>query len=329
MVRIAINGFGRIGRAVFKIALEKGLNVVAINDLTSVDNLAYLLKYDTVYGRYEKKVSVKGNNLVVDGKKIPVFSETNPENLPWKKLKVDIVAECTGFFTDREGAQKHLKAGAKRVLISAPAKNPDITVVKGVNDHKLKRQKIVSNASCTTNCFAPMVKVLDDNFGIRKGFMTTVHAYTGNQRILDGPHKKWRRGRAAAMSIVPTTTGAAKAVCEVLPEMKGKLDAIAMRVPVADGSIVDFVAELEESVTAEEVNKAFLKASKGKMKGIIEYTEEEIVSSDIIGNPHSCIIDGLSTRANGNLVKVLGWYDNEYGYSCRMVDVLKIMAKNL
>lgn len=329
MVRIAINGFGRIGRAVFKIALEKGLNVVAINDLTSVDNLAYLLKYDTVYGRYEKNVSVKGNNLVVDGKKIPVFSETNPENLPWKKLKVDIVAECTGFFTDREGAQKHLKAGAKRVLISAPAKNPDITVVKGVNDHKLKRQKIVSNASCTTNCFAPMVKVLDDNFGIRKGFMTTVHAYTGNQRILDGPHKKWRRGRAAAMSIVPTTTGAAKAVCEVLPEMKGKLDAIAMRVPVADGSIVDFVAELEESVTAEEVNKAFLKASKGKMKGIIEYTEEEIVSSDIIGNPHSCIIDGLSTRANGNLVKVLGWYDNEYGYSCRMVDVLKIMAKNL
>jgi len=274
-------------------------------------------------------VSVKGNNLVVDGKKIPVFSETNPENLPWKKLKVDIVAECTGFFTDREGAQKHLKAGAKRVLISAPAKNPDITVVKGVNDHKLKRQKIVSNASCTTNCFAPMVKVLDDNFGIRRGFMTTVHAYTGNQRILDGPHKKWRRGRAAAMSIVPTTTGAAKAVCEVLPEMKGKLDAIAMRVPVADGSIVDFVAELEESVTAEEVNKAFLKASKGKMKGIIEYTEEEIVSSDIIGNPHSCIIDGLSTRANGNLVKVLGWYDNEYGYSCRMVDVLKIMAKNL
>ena len=329
MVRVAINGFGRIGRAVFKIALEKGLNVVAINDLTSVDNLAYLLKYDTVYRRYDRKVEAKGKNLVVDGKKIPVFSEMHPENLPWKKLKVDIVAECTGFFAYREGASKHLKAGAKRVLISAPAKDPDITVVKGVNDHKLKRQKIVSNASCTTNCFAPMVKVLNDNFGIRKGFMTTVHAYTGNQRILDGPHKKWRRGRAAAMSIVPTTTGAAKAVCEVLPEMKGKLDAIAMRVPVADGSIVDFVAELNESVTSEEVNKTFMKASKGKMKGVMKYTEEEIVSSDIIGNPHSCIIDGLSTRANGNMVKVLGWYDNEYGYSNRMVDVLKIMAKHL
>ena len=329
MVRIAINGFGRIGRAVFKIALEKGLNIVAINDLTSVDNLAYLLKYDTVYRRYDRKVEAKGKNLVVNGKKIPVFGETNPENLPWKKLKVDIVAECTGFFAYREGASKHLKAGSKRVLISAPAKDPDITVVKGVNDYKLKRQKIVSNASCTTNCFAPIVKVPNDNFGIRKGFMTTVHAYTGDQRILDGPHKKWRRGRAAAMSIVPTTTGAAKAVCEVLPEMKGKLDAIAMRVPVADGSIVDFVAETDESVTAEEINKTFMKASKGKMKGIMEYMEEEIVSSDIIGNPHSCIIDGLSTRVNGNMVKVLGWYDNEYGYSNRMVDILKTMAKYL
>ncbi|UCG95366.1 MAG: type I glyceraldehyde-3-phosphate dehydrogenase [archaeon] len=329
MVRVAINGFGRIGRAVFKLALERGLKVVAINDLTDVRNLAYLLKYDTVYGRYGKKVSARGKELVVAGKQYPVFSERDPENLPWKKLKVDIVVESTGFFTDREGASKHLKAGAKRVLISAPAKNPDITVVKGVNDGKLKGQKIVSNASCTTNCFAPMVKVLDDAFGIRKGFMTTAHAYTSTQRILDGPSHKFRRGRTAAVSIVPTTTGAAKAVIEVLPKMKGKLDAMAIRVPVPVGSITDFTADLKKSVTVGQVNKAFKKAARGKMKGVLEYSEDELVSPDIIGNSHSCIIDGLSTKANGKMVKVLGWYDNEYGYASRMTDVIKLMARKL
>lgn len=329
MVRIAINGFGRIGRAVFKLAIENRMHVVAINDLTNLDNLIYLLKYDTVYRKYKKRVFAHGKNLVVGDREIKVFREMHPEELPWKKLKVDVAVECTGFFTKRDGAKKHLKAGAKRVLISAPAKVPDITVVKGVNDNRLRRHKIVSNASCTTNCFAPMVKVLDDAFGIRKGFMTTVHAYTGNQRILDGPHKKWRRGRAAAMSMIPTTTGAAKAVIEVMPHMKGKLDAMAIRVPVVDGSIVDFVAELNKSVTANEVKRAFKKASKGKMKSILEYSEDEIVSTDVIGNSHSCIIDGLSTKANGNMVNVLGWYDNEYGYSCRMIDILKIMARNL
>lgn len=329
MVRVAINGFGRIGRAVFKLALEKGVKVVAINDLTDVKNLAYLLKYDTVFGRYGKKVSTRGKNLVVAGSSYPVFSERDPENLPWKKMKVDIVVESTGFFTDRPGASKHLKAGAKRVLISAPAKDPDITVVKGVNDGRLGKQKIVSNASCTTNCFAPMVKILDDSFGINKGFMTTIHAYTSTQKILDGPSKKWRRGRAAAMSVFPTTTGAAKAVIEVLPRMKGKLDAMAIRVPVVDGSLVDFTAVLKKSVTVDQVNNAFKRAAGGKLRGVLEYSSEELVSPDIIGNPHSCIIDGLSTRANGNVVKVLGWYDNEYGYSNRMVDILKKMARKL
>ncbi len=329
MVRIAINGFGRIGRAVFKLALEKGVKVVAINDLTGVENLAYLLKYDTVYGRYGRRVSTRSKRLVVDGRSYPVYSEKDPEKLPWKKMKAGIVVECTGFFTDRAGASKHLKAGARRVLISAPAKNPDITVVKGVNDSRLKNQKIVSNASCTTNCFAPIVKVLDEAFGVDRGLMTTIHAYTSNQRILDGPSKKWRRGRAAAMSVVPTTTGAAKATCEVLPKMKGRLDAMAMRVPVADGSVVDFTVNLKKSVTAEQVNTAFRKASKGKMKGVMEYTEEELVSADIIGNPHSCVIDGLSTTASGKMAKILGWYDNEYGYSNRMIDIVKKMARNL
>jgi len=329
MVRIAINGFGRIGRAVFKIALERGIKIVAINDLTSLDNLAYLLKYDTVYRKYDKDVGTKGKDLVVSGKKFHVFNEMHPEKLPWKRLKIDVAVECTGFFTHREGAMNHIKAGAKRVLISAPAKDPDITIVKGVNENKLRRHRIVSNASCTTNCFAPMVKVLDDSFGIRKGFMTTVHAYTGNQKVLDSPHKKFRRGRAAAMSTIPTTTGAAKSVVDVIPEMKGRLDAMALRVPVADGSLVDFTAELNKNATADRVNRAFIKASKGRMKSVIEYTEDEIVSADIIGNSHSCILDGLMTRANGNLVKVLGWYDNEYGYSSRMVDIIRLMSKNL
>ncbi len=329
MVKVAINGFGRIGRAVFKIAIERKNKIVAINDLTDVKNLAYLLKYDSVYGVYDKKISTSGKNLVVDGKKIPVFSEKNPEKLPWKNLKVDVVVESTGFFRDRQGASKHLKAGAKRVLISAPSNDADITVVKGVNDSKIKNQKIISNASCTTNCFAPMVKVLNDSFGIRKGFMTTTHAYTGTQRILDGPHKKWRRGRAAAESIIPTTTGAAKAVIEVLPEMKGKLNAMAMRVPIPDGSVVDFTVLLKKKVTEKEVNHVFRKASKGRMKGILDYTEDEIVSSDIVGNSNSCTIDGLSTMVNGNMVKILGWYDNEYGYSCRMVDIIEKISKKL
>lgn len=329
MVRIAINGFGRIGHAVFKLALDRGISVVAINDLGDTKNLAYLLKYDTVYRAYGRKVSARGNNLVVDGKEYPVYKERDPEKLPWGKLKVDIVVESTGFFTDREGAMKHIKAGAKRVLISAPAKNPDFTVVMGVNDNQLKDQKIVSNASCTTNCFAPMVKVLEESFGIQRGLMTTAHAYTSTQRTLDGPSDKFRRGRAAAMSIIPTSTGAAKAICDVIPKMKGKLDAIALRVPVIDGSITDFTALLKKNATKEQVNGAFRKAASGSLKGILHYSEEELVSSDIIGNSHSCIIDGLCTMGVGNVVKVLGWYDNEYGYSNRMVDVLKKMAKNL
>jgi len=322
--KIAINGFGRIGRIVFKVAIEKGFDVVAINDLVDTKTLAYLLKYDSVYGNYDKKVEEVGDYLKVDNQKIKVLNEKDPENLPWKELGVDIVVESTGLFTERKGAEKHLKAGAKKVVISAPAKNPDITVVLGVNDDELKKEhKIISNASCTTNCLAPVVKVLNDKFGIEKGLMTTIHAYTGGQGLVDSPNKKMRRGRAAAMNMVPTSTGASKAVGEVLPELKGKLDGLAIRVPTITGSIVDFVAELKQDVKEENINEELKKQSKGKLKGILEYTEDEIVSSDVIKNSHSSIVDGLSTQVIGNTVKVLAWYDNEYGYSCRMVDLLK------
>jgi len=330
-MRIAINGFGRIGRSVFKLALENKIDVVAINDLTSPDLLAHLLKWDSVYGKYEKKIKAKKNSLIVDDKEIIIFSEKDPSRLPWKKLDIDTVVESTGFFRDREGASKHLRAGAKKVLISAPAKDPDITVVMGVNEDKLrKNHNIISNASCTTNCLAPVVKILNDAFKIRSGFMTTVHAYTNDQRVLDSPHKDFRRARACAVSIIPTTTGAAKSVVDVIPELKNRLDGLAMRVPVADGSVVDLAVNVKMPVTVEKVNGIFKKYAKGKMKGILEYTEEPLVSRDIIGNPHSAIIDGLSTRVvEKDFIKVLAWYDNEYGYSNRMIDILKIIGKFL
>ncbi|HLD55551.1 MAG TPA: type I glyceraldehyde-3-phosphate dehydrogenase [Candidatus Nanoarchaeia archaeon] len=323
MVRIAINGFGRIGRAVFRRAIEKNLNVVAINDVHDVHNVANLLRFDSVYGRYNKKVKVVGNYLKIDGKMILVTSDRDPEKLPWKKLGVDVVIEATGVFANREGASKHLIAGAKKVIITASAKDVDSTIVIGVNDKVLKKEhKIISMASCTTNCAAPIVKVLDDKFGLVKGYITTVHAYTSDQALLDSPHKDWRRGRAAAINLVPTTTGAAKAVCIVIPSLKGKLDGIAIRAPVACGSITDFALVLKKSVTVEEVNNAVKDASK-KISEVLEYSEEELVSTDIIGNTHSTIFDSKLTRVNGNLVKVFSWYDNEYGYSCRIVDLLK------
>ena len=331
MVRVAINGFGRIGRLVFRAGMKrKGIEFVAINDLTDAKTLAYLLKYDSVHGILDADIKAKGNSIVVNGKEIKIFSEKEPENLPWKKLKIDVVVESTGIFITKEGAEKHLKAGAKKVLISAPAKgdNPIKTIVMGVNekDYDRKKDDIISLASCTTNCLAPVVKVLNDNFGIEKGFMTTVHAYTNDQKILDLPHKDLRRARAAAMSIIPTTTGAAKAVTLTIPELKGKLDGMAMRVPVADGSITDFVAVLKKEATAEEINKLFRSASEKSLKGILQYTEEPIVSIDIVGNPHSAIFDSELTKTSGNLVKVVAWYDNEWGYSNRMVDFIKMIV---
>ncbi|MBD3304428.1 type I glyceraldehyde-3-phosphate dehydrogenase [Candidatus Woesearchaeota archaeon] len=326
MANYAINGFGRIGRQVFQIAVQQKLNIVAINDLTDTKTLAHLLKYDSVYGKYPGKVSYDQDHLIINNKKIKVYAEKDPAKLPWKRLKVDVVAECTGAFTDRQGAGKHLKAGAKKVLISAPAKQPDVTVVLGVNFDKYnkKKHKIISNASCTTNCIAPIVKVLNDAFGIESGFMTTVHAYTASQKLVDGPHKKdIRRGRAAAVNIVPTTTGATKAVTETIPELDKKLDGMAIRVPVVCGSICQFSAVLKKNATAEQVNSAFKKAAQ-KIKGILEYSEEPLVSTDIIQNPHSCIFDSLSTQTVGKKqVNVCGWYDNEWGYSARMVDLMK------
>ncbi|MBM3234064.1 type I glyceraldehyde-3-phosphate dehydrogenase [Candidatus Pacearchaeota archaeon] len=325
-MKTAINGFGRIGRAFFKIALEKGIDIVAINDLTSPDVLTYLLKYDSVYGNYRKKVESGKGFIKVDNKKIMVFSEKEPGKLPWKKLGVDIVIESTGIFTDREGASKHIKAGAKKVIITAPAKNPDITIVPGVNNNILKKEhKIISMASCTTNCLAPIAKVLNDNFKIKKAFMTTAHAYTNDQEILDVPHKKLRRGRAAAINIIPTSSGATTSVADVIPELKGKMDGLALRVPVSCGSIVDFVAELDKKASVKEINAALKKAAEGNLKGILQYTEDAIVSSDVIGNPSSSVVDGALTQSIGNLVKVLSWYDNEYGYSCRLADMIKLL----
>lgn len=332
MVRVAINGFGRIGRQVFQIALDtKGIEIVAINDLTDPRTLAQLIKFDSVYGSFGKKVACDEHNIIVDGKKYPCFAEKDPEHLPWKRLRVDVVAECTGFFTDRDGASKHLKAGAKKVLISAPGKQPDITVVKGVNLEKYNkaRHSIVSNASCTTNCISPMVKVLNDEFGILKGYLNTVHAYTATQKLVDSPDAKdLRRGRAAAVNIVPTTTGAAESVIKTIPELKGKLTGIALRVPVVCGSICQFSAVLKKSVTIDEVNAVFRRLAETKMKGIIEYSSEPLVSTDIIRNSASCIFDSKLTQVvDNNLVSVCGWYDNEWGYSARMVDVLKHLMK--
>lgn len=335
MIRVGINGFGRIGRLFFRAALEDktfqaNFEVVAVNDITDAPTLAHLLKYDSNFGKLNREVKAEGDSIFVDGKQFKVLNAKDPSQLPWKSLGVEYVIESTGLFTDRENALKHISAGAKKVIISAPAKNPDLTVVMGVNNSLYDPSKhvIVSNASCTTNCLAPVVKVLDDNFGIEKGFMTTCHAYTNDQRVLDLPHKDLRRARAAAMNIIPTTTGAARAIGEVLPHLKGKLDGIALRVPVPDCSVNDFVCIVKKAVTRDMVNAALKEASETYLKGILEFTMEPIVSSDVRGNPHSAIVDGQSTMVmEGNLVKTLAWYDNEWGYSCRLVDLLKYMAK--
>lgn len=330
MVKVAINGFGRIGRMVFKAGYkDKDIEFVAVNDLTDAKTLAHLLKYDSVHGCFPGKIEAKGNNIIIDGKKLEVFAEKDPSKLPWKKLKVDVVVESTGFFRTRDTVQLHLDAGAKKVVLSAPGKDDIKTIVMGVNDKDItKEDTMISNASCTTNSLAPMAKVLHEKFGIKRGFMTTVHSYTGDQKILDGPHSDLRRARSAAANIIPTTTGAAKAVGLVLPELKGKLDGIALRVPTQDGSVTDLVVELEKNVTVEEINKAMKNAANKELKGILEYTEDPIVSSDVVDNPHSSIFDALSTSViGGNFVKLLTWYDNEWGYSCRMIDMIKVMSK--
>lgn len=324
--RVAINGFGRIGRLTFKLLLEKeDIELIAVNDLTDPVTLAHLLQYDSVHGKYPFAVKAVDGNIVVKGKTIRIFAERNPENIPWGDLDIDIVLESTGKFTEKSLAEGHLKAGAKKVIITAPSPSKDVpTIVLGVNDHILNgKETIISNASCTTNCLAPMVKVLEDNFGIEKGFVSTVHSYTNDQNLHDAPHRDLRRARAAAYSIIPTTTNAAKAMEIVLPALKGKIEASAMRVPVPDGSLTDLVVLLKKETTTEELNAVFKKASEGSMKGIIEYEIAPIVSIDIIGNPHSCIFDSALTSAKGNLVKIVGWYDNESGYSNRLVDLIQ------
>lgn len=326
--KVAINGFGRIGRLTYRILSKSDkVDVISINDLTSTEVLAHLLKYDSAHREFDAEVSHNENSILVNGKEVRVFAQRDPETLPWKDLGVEVVLECTGIFTDAEGLGKHIKAGAKRVLLSAPAKSGVKTIVLGVNDSELTDADIlVSNASCTTNCLAPMMKVLDDSFGIVKGFMTTVHAYTGDQRLQDAPHKDLRRARAAAMSIIPTTTGAAKAVGLVLPHLKGKLDGYALRVPTITGSATDVTVELKREVTADEVNAAMKSASEGLLKGILQYSTLPLVSVDIIGNKHSCIFDSDLTSANGNMVKIMGWYDNEAGYSARLADLCEKLA---
>jgi glyceraldehyde 3-phosphate dehydrogenase len=326
-MKVAINGFGRIGRNFFRAAKKNnaGFDMVAVNDLTNAETLAHLLKYDSVHGTYSGSIEVVDGDLVVDGDRFKVYSERDPENLPWGELGVDVVIESTGIFRSHEAASKHITAGASHVLISAPSGDADISVVLGVNDGDFDpaQHKIISNASCTTNCVAPMAKVLDDAFGIERGMFTTVHAYTNDQAILDVPHKDLRRARAAAANIIPTATGAAKAIGLVLPNLDGKMQAMAMRVPVSDGSITDLVVTLSRDVTEDEVHAAFRAAADGPLKGILRYTEDPIVSSDIVGDPHSCIYDATAAIVPGdNMVKVLGWYDNEWGYSSRLVDLV-------
>jgi glyceraldehyde 3-phosphate dehydrogenase len=323
-MKVAINGFGRIGRLAFKCLLEKSnVEVVAINDLTDNKTLAHLLKYDSVQGKFNGTVDYNDEFLIVNGIKIHATAEKDPAMLPWKELGVDVVLESTGRFTDAAGAGKHLEAGARKVVISAPAKGDIKTIVLGVNDDTMTGDEtILSNASCTTNCLAPMVKVLDDLYGVESGFMTTIHAYTSDQRLQDAPHSDLRRARAASLSIIPTSTGAAKAVGLVLPHLAGKLNGNSLRVPIPTGSATDFVVTLKNAATAEEINAAFKKASENEMKGILEYTEDPIVSIDIVGNPHSCIFDALTTMVQGNTVKVMGWYDNEAGYSNRAADLI-------
>jgi glyceraldehyde 3-phosphate dehydrogenase len=332
-VKIGINGFGRIGRLVLRSILERGLHdrydVVGVNDLTDAETLAHLFKYDSVHGVFPGEVRVEDGDLVIDGERFRVFAERDPAALPWGDLGAEVIIESTGRFTSRDEAAKHLAGGAQKVIISAPAKgNVDATVVLGVNDDALTGdEEIVSNASCTTNCLAPMVKVLDDAFGIEGGFMTTVHAYTADQGLQAAPHKDLRRARAGAINIVPTTTGAAKAVGLVLPHLKGKLDGFALRVPVPDGSVTDFTAMLKREASVEEINAAFREAAANGLNGILEYTEDPIVSSDIVHNPHSCILDALSTMSSGKTVKVVGWYDNEWGYASRTVDLIGKLMK--
>ena len=333
MTKIAINGFGRIGRPALKVALENpNLEVVAVNDLTDTKTLAHLLKYDSNYGIYEKDVSYDEEHIIVDNKKIKVFAQKDPELLPWKELNVDVVLECTGFFRDNEGAGKHLKAGAKKVIISAPAKSEGInTFVLGVNEEKYdpKKDDIISNASCTTNCLAPVVKVLNDNLGIEKGVMTTIHSYTNDQKILDLPHKDLRRGRAAAMNIIPTTTGAAKAVIQTIPELEGKLDGMAMRIPTPIVSIIDFVTTVKKSTNIDEVNDLFKEATGNNLKNILTVSEEELVSMDFKMNKFSSIVDLPLTMVNDNLVKICAWYDNEYGYTCRLVEMAEFIGRKI
>ncbi|HZT78818.1 MAG TPA: type I glyceraldehyde-3-phosphate dehydrogenase [Gemmataceae bacterium] len=338
-VKVGINGFGRIGRLVFRSMMERpgDFDVVAVNDLTDPKHLAVLLKYDSVHGRFPGTVEAVEGGLKVNGKTIKVLKEREPGKLPWKDLGVTVVVESTGLFTEREGpkggfADHVTRGGAKRVIISAPAKGPDVTIVLGVNDSKLTAdQRFISNASCTTNCLAPMAMILNSKFGIIKGTMTTVHAYTNDQRVADLIHEDLRRARAAAVNIIPSTTGAARAIGLVLPELDGKLDGIALRVPVPDGSITDLTAELKQEVTVEQVNAAFREAASGPLRGILEYTEDPVVSSDIVDNPHSCVFDAKSTmvlpKGKGQMVKVLGWYDNEWGYSCRTADLVARVGK--
>ncbi|MBW8894892.1 MAG: type I glyceraldehyde-3-phosphate dehydrogenase [Acidobacteria bacterium] len=330
-IKVGINGFGRIGRNIMRAAMgDSGIDIVAVNDLTNAATLAHLLKYDSILGNLNADISASGDKITVNKDEFQVLSIKDPAQLPWKSLGVDVVFESTGIFTSRDGAEKHLSAGAKKVVITAPAKGPDLTVVIGVNENKYDAGKhhIISNASCTTNCLAPVAKVLHETFGIRKGWMTTVHSYTNDQQLLDLPHKDLRRARAAALSIIPTTTGAALAVGEVLPEIKGRLDGIAMRVPTPNVSVVDLAVLVDKKTSKEEVNAAFKSAADGKLKGILEYTEEQLVSVDFRGNPRSSILDSSYTSVmDGDFVKVLSWYDNEWGYSSRCVDLLRFLVK--
>ena len=331
-IKVGINGFGRIGRLTFRALLnKKNIEVVAFNDLTDARTLAHLFKYDSIHGKFNGDVAVDGDSIIINGKKIRVYAEKDPANLPWKDLGVEIVAECTGIFRTREKMSKHLTAGAKKVVLSVPSDNKedvDLTIVLGVNDNMLtKEMKLISNASCTTNCLAPVAKVLNDKFGIRKGLMNTIHSYTNDQIILDAPHKDLRRARAAAISMIPTKTGAAKAIGLVIPELDGKMDGFAIRVPTPDGSIVDLTCELSRSVTKDEINAAMKEAADGPMKGILEYLDEPLVSCDIIGNTHSAIYDSLMTKViDGNLIKIIAWYDNEAGYSNRLADLIEKIA---
>jgi glyceraldehyde 3-phosphate dehydrogenase len=329
-IRVGINGFGRIGRLVFRAARGQALEIVGINDLTDAKTLAHLLKYDSIHGRYPGEVAAEDGAIVVDGVRIPVSAERDPAKLPWGELGAALVIESTGIFADRAGASKHLEAGAERVIISAPATDPDVTIVLGVNDgdYDPAKHKIISNASCTTNCLGPVAKVLHDEYGIVNGWMTTIHAYTNDQVTLDFPHKDLRRARAAAMSMIPTSTGAARAIGLVMPELKGKLDGYAMRVPVSDVSVVDLSVKLGKSTDADAINAAMKSAADGPMKGILEYTDEPLVSADFLGNPHSSILDALSTKVmDGNFAKILSWYDNEWGYSNRVVDLARKIGR--